>query len=157
MIRQEANSQLGWRGTLLAKHIKADGKVVDLGIISDYKLVTDKGADDVAKAFNGAFTLSNFNFHDCGTGTTAPAVTDTTLQTPAGTARATGTQSNPATKQYQTVGTISFTSSLAITEWGLFSAATVGDMFDRATFTAINVVNGDSIQFTFLLSVSSGG
>lgn len=148
---------VGWRGTLFAKHFYASGRVDDLGVIADYKLVTNKGADDTAKAFNGAFTLANFNFHDCGTGTTAPAVTDTALQTPAGTARATGTQSNPATQQYQTVGTISFTSTLAITEWGLFSASTVGDMFDRATFTAINVVSGDSIQFTFLLTVNSGG
>lgn len=140
---------------LFAVLTKADGQKVDLGLLGKNKVVTNTGADDVAKAFNAAFTLANFNFHDCGTGTVAPAITDTGLGTPYGGSRATGTQSNPASKQYQTVGTISFTSSLAITEWGLFSASTVGDMFDRLTFTAINVVSGDSIQFTFLLSVTA--
>jgi hypothetical protein len=30
-------------------------------------------------------------------------------------------------------------------------------MWDHKVFSAINVVNGDSIQFTYTLTISSGG
>jgi hypothetical protein len=55
------------------------------------------------------------------------------------------------------VATFNFTSTLAITEWGLFSASTSGTLWDRRTFSAINVANGDSIQFTYTLTVPAGG
>ena len=45
----------------------------------------------------------------------------------------------------------------AITEWGRFSASAVGTMIDRRLFSAINVVSGDGIQFTYSLTFTSGG
>jgi hypothetical protein len=126
-------------------------------------LVTDAGVaymvDDFDNAAGGA-DISLFNYHDSGTGTTAAAVGDVDLVTPAGpTTRATGTRSQPAANQFRTVGTISYTGTLAITEWGLFTDATRGSdtMWDRRVFSAINVVNGDSIEFTYTLTCSSGG
>ena len=103
--------------------------------------------------------ISAMNFHDSGTGTTAATSTDSGLQTQAGPAtRATGTQSNPVTNQYRTVATIAYTGTLAITEWALFNqSAQGGTMWDRRVFSAINVVNGDSIQFTYTLTVNAGG
>lgn len=109
------------------------------------------------------------------------AAQDTILAAQAGpTTRATGTQVNsgagtvasPAT--YKSVGTISYTSSLAITEWGLFNqAAQGGHLWDRRWFNTagapattaaaaltsapINVINGDSIQFTYTLTANQGG
>lgn len=134
-------------------------------------LVTDAGLNFLAVAFTvdaAGTDIFNFKFHDSGTGTTAAAQTDTTLQTQAGpTTRATGvntqTQSASGTGSttpaiVQSVGTISYTTSLAITEWGLFSqAAQGGTMWDHRIFSAINVVNGDSIQFTYSLSIPGGG
>src|SRR6185295_11463723 len=71
--------------------------------------------------------ISAMNFHDSGTGTVAATSTDSGLGTQAGPAtRATGVQSNPATNQYRSVGTIAYVSSLAITEWGLFNQAAQG-------------------------------
>lgn len=143
---------------LVARHIRG-GRVVgeyDLGS----GVVTTAGVVALASYFNNAATnLSTFKYHDSGTGTTAAAVGDTDLQTAAGpTTRATGSQ-GASTNTYTTVGTISYTSTLAITEWGLFLDATRGSdtMWDRKVFSAINVVSGDSIQFTYVLTITAGG
>lgn len=122
-----------------------------------FGLVTTAGVNYMAAEFaGGASLISAFKWHDCGTGTVAAAIGDTGLGTPAGTARVSGTGSS-TTNVFQSVATISFTSSLAITEWGLFSASTAGTLLDRRVFAAINVVSGDSIQFTYQLTVPAGG
>lgn len=122
-------------------------------------LVTTAGVNYLAADFNdGASDISAFDWHHSGIGTTAAAVGDTTLENVTGVpARVSGTPSNPTANQYQSVATISYTSTLAITEWGLFSASTAGTLWDRRVFTAINVVNGDSIQFTYTLTCNAGG
>lgn len=92
-----------------------------------------------------------------GVGATAAVVGDTALQTeslPTSTSRgAGGTESRVTTTltsdTYQVVGTVTAASTLAITEAGLFDAATTGNMLIRSTFSAVNVVSGDSISFTF--------
>lgn len=87
-----------------------------------------------------------------GTGTTTAAVTQTTLVTPSAEARTNGTRTavttTNASDTYQVVGTITSASAQAITEVGLFDASTTGNMVVRADFAAINVANGDSVQFT---------
>jgi hypothetical protein len=143
---------------LVARHIRG-GKVIaehDLGS----GVVTTAGVNFLAGYFNNATNnASTFKFHDSGTGTTAAAIGDVDLQTAAGpTTRATGSQAS-STNTYTTVGTIAYTSTLAITEWGLFADATRGSdtMWDRKVFSAINVVAGDSIQFTYVLTITAGG
>lgn len=94
-------------------------------------LVTNAGVAMLANDWNWAANAQTFklqNFHATGTGTTAAAATDIALQTSAGPSPATGTQSNPSvagTAQYKTVGTLTYSSSLAITEWGLFGNGTL--------------------------------
>jgi hypothetical protein len=122
-------------------------------------LVTNGGVDYLAADFAAGLTsprISAMNFHDCGTGTNPASVTDSALQTPAGTARVAGTQSVTG-NVYQSVAVIAYTSSLAITEWGIFSASTSGTLWDRRVFSVVNVTNGDSIQFTYQLTIPSGG
>ncbi len=76
-------------------------------------------------------TLALANQHATGTGTNAAAATDIALQTlasPTTTTAVGGTQSlvSAANSQtYRTAATINYTSSLAITEWGLHSLATL--------------------------------
>lgn len=245
---------------LCATHKDGDGKVkheYDLGS----GLVTNIGALALANDINWSATLNlatlaTQNFHAVGTGVTAAAATDFRLQAlaaPTTATAVTGTQTRvapvtfvgPTYPIYQNVATVNFTTSLAITEWGLhsqatlssptgtpFTAATVGTftctatpftassatvrglqqsvvlpgtttvlgliqsnttsvgtlvqsvtptgwytqalqaagatpgateafailpvMFDHKVFGAINVVNGDSIQFTYQLSINSG-
>jgi hypothetical protein len=123
-------------------------------------LVTTEFCTILALALGGtAGNITTFRYHDSGTGTAGAAIGDVDLQTVAGpTTRATGSQS-PATVVYTTVGTIAYTGGLAITEWGLFStsARATTEILDHKVFTAVNVVSGDSIQFTYALTVTAGG
>ncbi len=114
-------------------------------------MATDFASDGVTP------TISGMKFHDAGIGTTSPVIGDVDIQTTDGEARVAGTASNPAANQYRSVATRSYSTTKAITEWGLFSAITAGTLWDRRTFAAINVVNGDSIQFTYTLTVNAGG
>lgn len=143
-------------GRLYGKLTRADGTVIDLGLIST-KLVTTAGVNWTAGLFAGTNTATA-KYHQSGTGTTVPAVGDTALQT-AVTGVATGTLTS-ATNVATTVGTINYTGTFAITEWGLFTAvggSGSGTLIDHATFAAINVVNGDAITFTFTLTFPTGG
>lgn len=96
-----------------------------------------------------------------GTGTNAAAVTDTALQTEAAPTtsggRTVGTESRTTitntNDNYQVTGTVTAGGTLAITEAGLFDAATAGNCLIRGVFSAVNVVSGDSIAFTFGLKM----
>lgn len=223
-------------------------------------LVTNVGVLALANDFNWAApsgaaknTLKLANRHCSGKGTTAAAATDIKLETPStlgGETAVAGTQtlvSAANLQKYQTVATISYTGTEAVTEWGLLTSstlpataltdatgspftagsATTGTttgtslttssstiqgqqssifertsgtnlswglvlsnttsvvtvpawylvstgaagqapantetyvirpvMWDHKVFSAINVISGDSIQFTYLLTCSSGG
>lgn len=152
-------------GRLYATVIRADGRIERLGLICS-KVITDAGVAFLVDDWdNNGQDLTTLNFHGAGTGTNAEAVGDTALQTESTTAlnpdstRATGTRSQPAANQYRSVGTLTFDASAAITEHGLLSQSATGGgtLWDRSVFSAINVVSGDSIQFTYTCTVSSGG
>lgn len=151
----QAILSLGVLATSLSFVVIHNGVARDLGVVSR-RIVTTAGVNYLASTFTGTGAPANFNYHDAGTGTTAAAIGDTAMQTAYGGARATGTQSNPSANIYRSVGTVSFTSTLAITEWGIFSASSAGTLLDHFVFSAINVVNGDSIQGTFNLTLTAG-
>jgi hypothetical protein len=246
---------------LCAVHRDGDGVVKDEYDLGS-GLVTNVGVLAMCNDFAWSSslnlsTLGTQNFHATGTGTTAAAATDFRMQTlasPTTTTAVTGAQSlvapltfvGPTSPIYRTVATVNYTTSLAITEWGLHSLAALSSstgtpftattattwqdtgsvqtassttvrglqqtivvpgtttvlglnisntthiatlaasstptgwytqatqaagatpggteaftilpvMFDHKVFSAINVVNLDSIQFTYSLSVNSGG
>lgn len=144
-------------GTLDVAVRRADGSVLNLGCVGK-RVVTNAGVTFLRDDFNdGASDINLFNFHDSGTGVAAEAVGDIALGTAAGPARVSGTKSVPATNQFRTVATIAYTAALAITEHGLFSASTAGTLWDRTVFAAVNVVSGESIQFTYTLTINAGG
>lgn len=152
---------------------KIDGKTgehVPYGLAS-LRLVTNAGRDEIVDEFDAAtaagFDLTSFNFHGIGTGTTAPAVGNTALETELTTeynpnnTRATGTQSQPTSDVYRTVATNTLDSGTpAVTEAGVLSQAATGGgvLLDRFTFAAINLVgaNGDGLQTTVNLTLPAG-
>lgn len=142
---------------LRAVLIRADGKRVDHGVVSRRVVTTAFCEYMVDQLQTETSTWGDFKFHDSGVGTTAAAIGDTDIETTDGESRATGTQTEGTSVQYQSVGTISYTTTKAITEHGLFNASTGVTLLDRHVFSAINVVNGDSIQFTYTLTVTAGG
>jgi hypothetical protein len=120
-------------------------------------VVTNAGIQYLMTLFvSSSNPLINAKYHDCGIGTATAVVGDTVLGSAAGTARVAGSASNPSNPVYQSVATISFTTGLAITEWGLFTASSVGTLWDRKVFSAVNVLNGDSIAFTYTLTGTAG-
>lgn len=157
------NGVIIYTGALEATIIREDGRRLPLGTVSR-RVITTAGVNylrDTFAAHASGNDVQNFKYHDSGTGSVAEAIGDTDLGTAAGpTTRATGSQDNSVSKQYKTVGTISYTGTLAITEHGIFNQAARGAgtvLWDRSVFSAVNVNNGDSIQFTYTLSINDGG
>lgn len=146
---------LGMVGELSIKVIHADGTEDDYGVVSR-RVVTTAGANFVVDAFQNLAELENFNWHASGTNNTAEATSDTALGTEVA-SRASGTQSEPASNQYRSVGTITYAAGFTIVEHGLFSANAAGTLWDRSVFGGIAVVATDQIQFTYTLTVNAGG
>lgn len=149
---------------LAVRHRRADGEWVDYGVVSR-RVVTDAGVAFLVDDWDDSTTdLTTFNYHGCGTGTTAENANQTALVTESTTilnpdsTRATGTKSQPAANQLRTTGTVTFDGSGAITEHGLFSQAATGGgtLWDRSVFSAINVASGDSISFQYTCTINSG-
>ena len=135
------------------------------GIVSR-KVVTDVGVAFIVDAWQNIVELEIQKYHGLGTGTNAEAAGDTTLQTEltteyVGNTRATGTTTEGATGNiFRTVATITLDSGTpAVTEHGVFSAASSGTLFDRSKFSAINLVgaNSDAITATYDATFTSGG
>lgn len=145
-------------GRLHARLMKADGRTIDFGLVAR-GLVTTAFVNFLVDQMQAESSeIGDFKYHDSGEGTTGAAVGDTDIETTDGESRATGTQTEGASANiYKSVGTISYTTTKAITEHGLFSQATGTTLLDRHTFSAINVGNGDSIEFTYELTINSGG
>ena len=124
-------------------------------------LVTNAGKAGVSSRINGAGGAAAFTYIALGTGTTAAAATDTTLQTElstSGLGRANSTATQVTTSvtndTAQLVNTFSVTGTAAVTESGVLNAASVGTLLCRQVFSAINVVNGDSLQITWKVQAS---
>jgi hypothetical protein len=141
------------------------GRVVDYGTLST-RVVTDAGVAYIVDAFQNLTELENFKYHGYGTGTTAEAasqtglITELTTQYAVDNTRVTGSQTEGAANIYRSVATLSPDTggTIAITEHGLFSAASGTTLLDRSVFSAINVAAGaDSLQTTYDLTVASGG
>lgn len=142
-------------GRLYVNKISADGSREDFGLVCT-KVVTDAGVAYLVDAMQGITEPENLRFHGSGTGTTAESAAQTILVTEVG-SRVSGTLAEGASANiFRTVATVNYGSTLAITEHGIFSASTAGTMLDRSVFAAINVLNGDSIQFTYELTFPAG-
>jgi hypothetical protein len=143
----------------------------EIAIIRDYSLmslrvVTTAGVNYIVDAFQGTQNISLLRFHGAGTGTNAEAIGDTALQTelttqltPAST-RATGTLTEGATANiFRTVGSNVVNTTVNATEHGVFNQAATGGgtLLDRSVFAAVGLVNGNTFQTTYELTLAAGG
>jgi hypothetical protein len=142
---------------LRAVLIRADGSRVNYGLLSSRSITTAFVTFVVDQLQTETSVFGDFKYHDSGVGTTAENVANTAMETTDGESRVSGTQTESAANVYVSVGTITYTTTKAITEHGLFNDSSAGTLMDRSVFSAINVVNLDSIAFTYSLTVSSGG
>jgi len=134
------------------------------GVWSDSRLISNlvvsAGAAGVASRINGAGSEAAFTYIAVGIGTTAAAAGNTTLESEivdSGLARAAATASRVTTDvtndTAQLLYTFSVTGTKAVTESGVLNAASAGTLLARQVFSAVNVVNGDSLQITWKLDV----
>lgn len=145
---------------LSARLIREDGTILDYGVIC-YRVITDTGVAFLVDDWDDSTTdITNMNYHASGTSGTAENQTDSALGAEATTVtdRVAGTKSQPAANQLRTVATQAFTGTAAIVEHGIFSVITesAGVLWDRSVFSAINVGNGDSIEWTYTCTCSAG-
>ena len=138
-------------------HIDGEtGLRTKFGIVSRRVVTTAWVSYAVAQMVAETSEWGDMKFHDSGVGVTAAVIGDTDIETTDGESRVTGSQVD-ADPIYRSVGTITYTTTKAITEHGLFSIVTGGTMIDRHVFAAVNVDNTDQIEFTYEFTINSGG
>ena len=141
---------------LRARLFKADGSIIDLGILST-KVITDTFVNYVVDQLqSSAGGIANFKYHGSGISGAAESQTNTALGSEVST-RGVGTQQEGASANiYKTVGVVNYSASFAVVEHGLFRASSGDILADRSVFAAINVGAGDSIEFTYELTLPAG-
>jgi len=127
-------------------------------------LLTNVGFAFFASRIGGAGAEAIANYLAVGTGTTAAAVTDTTLETEsaatgltraaAAITRVTTTETNDTARAQLTFTNISG-GTVAVTETGLLNAASGGVLVGRKVFSAVSVENNDGIQITYDVKCSA--
>jgi len=129
----------------------------ELGVISTKKVTTAFVNYLVDSFQNSAGSpLDVFKYHDSGIGAVGESNGDTALGNPCGEARDTGSQAEGASANiYKTIATHTYAGTFAITEHGVFSASSSGTLLDRSVFSAINVITGDKIEFTYQLTCAA--
>jgi hypothetical protein len=148
---------------LMVRVKKASGEWIDYGVVG-YRVVTTAGVTAMSTSFQTPASPGNFFYHGLGTGNTAENASDTQLVTEITTAynpdstRPAGTHvAGGSANIYRSVGTVTVDGSAAVTEHGVFSAASAGTLLDRTVFSVVNLSSGDSFVATYELTFTAGG
>lgn len=138
-------------GTLEIVLRDKDGKVKDQRTVKN--LVVDTGLAYIADRMADA-AESAMSHMAVGTGSTAAAAGDTALGTEAGRVSLTSTtQTNEDVVYVATFG--AGTGTGALTEAGLFNAASAGTMLCRTVFSTVNKGASDSLQISWTVSMAA--
>lgn len=130
--------------------------------LEQHNLFVNAGIANLTALMGGVGTPSVFGYLEVGTGTTAAAAAQTTLETAitdSGLARAASTNTQVTTTvandTLRMTKTWAVTGTKAITEIGAFDAAVAGNMAGRSVFSAINVVNGYTFIGTYDFQITA--
>ena len=149
------------QGELYAKIFRVNGNIEDRGLVAT-RCVTSAAVNNMVQIFvsTAGGKLADYDWHAWGSSTAAEATGDTALtaETDATGRSSTGTRTTgSAVNIFQTVCARTATSGGQIGEHGLFSSSGGATLWDRSVFGAINVSSGDSVEFTYNLTISPGG
>ncbi len=128
--------------------IEKNGKVVQE---VDNLVVTD-GKEWVIDRMKDANTV--MTHMELGTGTTAAAPADATLETIISGSRTTLTTTSSGTSITYACTFAAGTGTGAVTEAGIFDAASSGDMLARTVFAVVNKGASDSMTITWTVTIS---
>ena len=127
-----------------------DGKIKESRNI--HNLVTTQGKYHVADQLSSSPTQTAMGYMGIGTGSTAAAITDTTLETEL--------DRNALTSRTDALNIVTYVGNWAagdgtgsITEAGIFNASSSGTMLVRAVFSTINKAALDTLLITWTLTV----
>lgn len=145
------NSEIKATGRLSVILKDTDGTVKEERSIEN--LVVTTGLEFIASRMKDA-TDTAMGYMAIGTGTTAAAAGDTTLGTEL--------DRNALTSTTVTSNEIAYVASWAagdgtgaITEAGLFNAASAGDMLARTVFSVVNKAANDTLSITWTITLSA--
>jgi hypothetical protein len=130
----------------------ADGQVKEDHLLKN--LVVDTGLNFIVNRMKEA-TATVMSHMTLGTGTTAAAAGNTTLETEISGARVALTSTTVAANQITYIA--SFAAGVgtgAVTESGIFNANSGGTMLCRTVFPVVNKQAGDSMTVTWTVTVS---
>lgn len=114
-------------------------------------LVVTAGKSFIASRMTGT-SATVMGYMAVGTGSTAPAYTDTTLQTEL--SRVALTSATPSTNVVTYVGNYGAgVGTGALQEAGIFNASSAGTMLCRTTFSVINKGASDTMTITWTVTV----
>ena len=146
------NDNIKITGDVKIDIIGADGAVKDSREIKN--LVVTTGKTFIASRIVGVASTV-MGWMELGTGTTAAAVGDTTLQTVISGSRVTLTSGTAATNVVTYVASFpAGTGTGAVTEAGVFNAASAGTMLCRTVFAVVNKGAADAMSITWTNTVS---
>ena len=132
--------------------IGTDGAIKDSREIKN--LVVTSGKTFIASRIVGVASTV-MGWMELGTGTTAAAVGDTALQTAISASRVTLTSGTSATNVVTYVASFpAGTGTGAVTEAGVFNAASAGTMLCRTVFSVVNKGAADAMNITWTITVS---
>ncbi|MEI8360956.1 MAG: hypothetical protein WCG01_02415 [bacterium] len=98
-------------------------------------------------------TLNAGEYVGWGTGAGTIAKNNTTLFNESSEARISATRTQPRSDQIQWVSMHTANATKTITEAGLFTAITAGNLLIHGDFVGIGVNSGDKVEFTIILEI----
>lgn len=116
-------------------------------------LIVTTGKNAIADQLLASPTLTKPTHMGIGTGTTSPAAGDTTLQTEVGTRQTFSTKTRTNNVVTMVGSFAAGNGTGAITEAGIFTAATAGTMYSRITFSVINKGANDTLELTWTYTI----
>ena len=148
----QSNDTFKLKGSLELTLKKANG---DVEVRRKDNIIVNAGFDFISDAIGRATGRPAVMSHIAvGTGTTAPAASQTALVTEI--SRLAATYAHTAgTKVFTFTATFAAgVATGAITEAGVFNASSAGTMLDRVTFAVVNKGSDDTLTATFTFTMS---
>ena len=148
------NENLTVTGNVFIAIFDEQGAVKDTRAIKNLVVTAGKTfiASSILKTTNSPAAMT---YMGLGTGTTAAAAGDTTLQTPIASSRVTFASATSATNIVTYVASFpAGTGTGAVTEAGIFNDVTAGTMLCRTVFSVVNKGANDAMSITWQITVS---
>jgi hypothetical protein len=148
------NENLTVTGNVFITIFDEQGAVKDTRAIKNLVVTAGKTfiASSILKTTNSPAAMT---YMGLGTGTTAAAAGDTTLQTPIASSRVTFASATSATNIVTYVASFpAGTGTGAVTEAGIFNDVTAGTMLCRTVFSVVNKGANDAMSITWQITVS---